>query len=540
MSFRISVAPFILATLTACSTLDVDPNTDPEATAGTDPTSGTTGDGSGVDQPTTSTTAGDPTSGTTGPGSTVTSTDGPDTDGTGAVTEGSTDPTGTTTDDTTGTTTDDTTGTTTDDTTGTTTDDTTGDTDDTTTDGMGLPDDAIFVNIGVGLDSDPGTQDAPKRTIQAGISAAVMTGASAVYIAEGAYDVDYQDNKVIVLQDGVSLFGGFKADDWGVRDPALHPSVIVDKSDTGGTASQPNRALDGGTGVGPDTVVDGLTLQGGTGDLSAAVFIEGSNPTLTGNVILGGSAAFLNSYGLYVRAASPTVKRNRIEGGDHNSLSYTAAAYFGESSARVEGNTFKAGKARYTRGVSVNGSDLVFYNNVLDGGTSTNFNNAGYAHALSIINAAPVVAGNTIVTQSPTNGVGIYLWDDANPTIDGNIITRSGRCVIEDDPPFKAASIRNNAFHCTQAYESGGMTYNELLPLETLLNANGTLASGNVKVAPTFVGNGDYRLQGMGQTVCELAQGGLDQSQFFTEDHDGAPRTAPWTIGAFELDGPCQ
>ena len=557
MSFRIFVPTLILVHLAACSTLDSDPNTDPDDTDGAATTSGTTSDGSGVDQPTTSTTA-DPSSGTTGSGPTAPTTDGPDTDGTGTTTDGTTDgtgtdgtigtTTGTTADDTAATTTEDTAGTTTDDTTGTitgtTTDDITGTTtDDTTTDGVGFPDDAVFVHIGVGLDSNPGTQDAPKRTIQAGIAAAVMAGAGAVYIAEGTYDVDYQDNKVITLQDGVSLFGGYKADDWGDRDPGLYPSLIVDKSTTGGSASQPNRAVDGGTGVGPDTVVDGLTIQGGTGDHATAVFIDGSNPTLTGNVLLGGAAADLYSYGLSVREASPTIKHNRIQGGEHEHLTNATGAYFLASSAHVEGNIIHAGFSWRARGVQIISSDLVLYNNVIDGGTWPDLSPkpalASYAHAVSVSGGAPTVAGNTLMTSSALKGVGVYLANDAAPKIDGNIITRAARCVRNNNTSHKAASLRNNAFNCTQAYEHDDTTYNELLPLETLLSAEGTLASGNVKVAPTFVQGGTYHLEPGGETSCVLAQGGLDQSPLFTTDHDGAPRTVPWTIGAFELDGPC-
>lgn len=269
---------------------------------------------------------------------------------------------------------------------------------------VGFPDDAVFVHIGVGLDSNLGTQDAPKRTIQAGIAAAVMAGAGAVYIAEGTYDDDYQDNKVITLQDGVSLFGGYNADDWGDRDPGLYPSLIVDKSTTGGSASQPNRAVDGGTGVGPDTVVDGLTIQGGTGDHATAVFIDGSNPTLTGNVLLGGAAADLYSYGLSVREASPTIKHNRIQGGEHEHLTNATGAYFLASSAHVEGNIIHAGFSWRARGVQVISSDLVLYNNVIDGGTWPDLSPkpalASYAHAVSVSGGAPTVAGNTLMTSS--------------------------------------------------------------------------------------------------------------------------------------------
>lgn len=75
--------------------------------------------------------------------------------------------------------------------------------------------------------------------------------------------------------------------------------------------------------------------------------------------------------------------------------------------------------------------------------------------------------------------------------------------------------------------------------MEGVLKSWDALASDNVKVTPVFVGGSNDRLK-PGEASCALAQGGLDQSQLFTTDLDGAPRTAPWSIGAHERDGPCK
>ena len=68
------------------------------------------------------------------------------------------------------------------------------------------------------------------------------------------------------------------------------------------------------------------------------------------------------------------------------------------------------------------------------------------------------------------------------------------------------------------------------------------MASGNIKIAPTFVNpnSDDYHLEGDGATFCDLSQGGLEQGMLFTLDRDATERTKPWSIGAHELDGACK
>ncbi len=70
---------------------------------------------------------------------------------------------------------------------------------------------AIFVSL-TGNDLNPGTRQQPKRTIQAGISAASTTQPH-VYISAGFYD------EPVALRSGVSIYGGYAPTTW-VRGPA--------------------------------------------------------------------------------------------------------------------------------------------------------------------------------------------------------------------------------------------------------------------------------------------------------------------------------
>ncbi|PZR18694.1 MAG: hypothetical protein DI536_02095 [Archangium gephyra] len=68
---------------------------------------------------------------------------------------------------------------------------------------------AIFVHP-AGDDSAPGTRQAPKRTVQAGINAANTATKPHVYVAQGVY----ADPGTVTLRNGISVFGGFNATTW--------------------------------------------------------------------------------------------------------------------------------------------------------------------------------------------------------------------------------------------------------------------------------------------------------------------------------------
>ena len=61
-------------------------------------------------------------------------------------------------------------------------------------------------------------------------------------------------------------------------------------------------------------------------------------------------------------------------------------------------------------------------------------------------------------------------------------------------------------------------------------------SSGNVSVDPLFAdpGEPDYHLST--NSPVEVRQGGLDLSADFIDDFDGALRTVPWSMGAYEQD----
>ncbi|MEX2464519.1 MAG: DUF1565 domain-containing protein, partial [Gaiellaceae bacterium] len=107
----------------------------------------------------------------------------------------------------------------------------------------------IYVSVS-GNDANPGTQRAPKRTVQAGINAAAASGA-AVHVAGGVYD----EGAGLQLADNVNVLGGFDAGSW-TQSPGIVTTIV----------GSPQGALaDGDTGV----TLQSLTIRGSNAGASA-------------------------------------------------------------------------------------------------------------------------------------------------------------------------------------------------------------------------------------------------------------------------------
>ncbi len=123
---------------------------------------------------------------------------------------------------------------------------------------------AVFVAKN-GDDANPGTREAPKRTIQAGIDAAALAGLRDVYMATGVYQ------EAVVLARDVGVYGGYSSD-FRVRDLARYETAIL--------APMPSDAIPG--------AVNGLGGTGGPGALGGAGGGPYNPPTPTDPSFRGG------------------------------------------------------------------------------------------------------------------------------------------------------------------------------------------------------------------------------------------------------------
>jgi hypothetical protein len=175
------------------------------------------------------------------------------------------------------------------------------------------------------------------------------------------------------------------------------------------------------------------------------------------------------------------------------------------------------------------------------------------------IPSAPIIQNNTINASSATDSFGIHMSAGSGalvaPTIENNIISAlmgaSERyCVHETDANSDPTALRNNVlFDCpTALYRDEGNTagntaITDIAAVNMLMD---TTSSGNISTDPMFVDrdgadddpttfvDNDWHLSGA--SPASVTGGGLDLSAQFTSDADGVARTAPWSIGAYEVE----
>ena len=415
---------------------------------------------------------------------------------------------------------------------------------------------------------------------------AALFATAEVRIAEGAYPVTFGTDHIVMV-DGISLLGGYAVDNWAMRDPAVHPTVISDQGASGGAEDSPTRAIEAGNTITSATVIKGLTINGGSGDYTAGIYINGGAPTIRNNVIDGGSAVQF-SHGIRgIDPTGPEIAGNTINGGASSFRSFAmkmdggVIAAGSDFSYSVLSNSLDGGVApnrmnamfSYLCDVTISGNvikggstalDLragtyMIVNNSIFGGTTSQSSGIQYSQG-----AAVTIVNNTIDGGAgDTLSKGITLVNSTDATIQNNVFFNTGTggnyCLWECQSgcggiDSRPDDVRNNTLYCgSGAYinQDAGEFAVDATALETLLGGQGTVVGGNVSLDPLFVdadgpdndpatvADNDWRLTG-GTTPCLVSQGGLDLTGIVDTDIDGNPRTPPYSMGAYEHDGACQ
>ena len=358
--------------------------------------------------------------------------------------------------------------------------------------------DALYVGT-AGSDSNPGTKNKPKLTVQAALDLA--SSGTEVRVSQGTYSV----SATITMRDGVALVGGYSTD-FSTRNIASYVTTI---DDTRNLSAQ------------VDTI-DIVNLP------SAATRVDGF--TINGAYVTGG--AYKNSVVIYIYGSSPTIQNNKITGRHGGNSCSVVQAVFGSCAPIIRNNVLIAGASNYTMGIIVDAASPVIQNNTV------------YA------------SGGSIIT------FGIRIYAGSHPTIDNNIIStgagvgRSGIWESAAGTDADPATLRNNCiFNCPD-----GLYYDTTLSLVcTAVNAGGNFGagstwmasptgSGNITDTPLFVNEagGDYHLQAA--SPLNTRGGGYNLSGQYTKDRDGVTRTTStptgmtnvgasgWSIGAYEKD----
>ena len=307
-----------------------------------------------------------------------------------------------------------------------------------------IAENVVYVSETNGDDDNPGTQAEPLRSILVAINRVQSQFATgAVHVAEGTYLVNSESGANVVLVEGISILGGFSANDWDVRDPSTYISTIYDNSSTeGSTLTDPNRVFEAGTGITNATVVDGFNIVAGGGGNTAGIFIYGgaapyirnnqidggnassysvgisnwsASPLIENNSIFGGNGGN-NSYGVYNGpSATPTIVHNEIYGGNGGSLSYGIKN--DESSGVIIDNNIDGGISMgKSFGINNDNSSPDILSNSIYGGS------APQSHAIKNIISSPLIQFNMMNGGSGTVTHGIYNWSNSAPEISNNII----------------------------------------------------------------------------------------------------------------------
>jgi hypothetical protein len=280
------------------------------------------------------------------------------------------------------------------------------------------------------------------------------------------------------MVEGVSLYGGYSLD-FSARDPEAYETILEDESAQGG-GDDHNRVVYVPPDITASTIIDGFTFWGGGGDVSTAIWVINSSPTISnndidggwgntsvgirfenasshivGNWIYGGSGGN-KSRGISVINCPPSllIQENNIEGGE--GLNDTIGINVkGASSPTIKANWIEGGNGNISRGIfSHEGSAPTIQGNSIYGGVGVS------SLGIDNLGTSPLIEENYIHGGDGNGTIGIYCRDNAYPKINANTIyggtstavgSATGIYIINESLFSDEIIIRNNVI-------DGGLT----------------------------------------------------------------------------------
>ncbi|RYD83138.1 MAG: hypothetical protein EOP84_08345, partial [Verrucomicrobiaceae bacterium] len=307
-----------------------------------------------------------------------------------------------------------------------------------------------------------------------------------IYIAEGTYP----DSR-LQITDRVEIYGGFPAGG-GARDPLAHPTIISGAT----TATEVIAFWEASSGlplVKEDTILDGLTIQGG----QIGVGIYQCRPTLR-NLVIQNNAG----NGMSVWKTSSLIENCQLHGNSAAGLSGNDA-HTTLSKCSFRGNL--------GGGINLYNSAVLLVQSVVSGNRSTS-----YGGGIALVNSqlsfeSSVLIGNLAATV----GGGIFVDSASSATIHNSILrgNRSTDATIEQQQ--LSQHNRPGAYSVAASNVEGVSIY----------------AAGAVDIDPLFVGGidasaaptkeGDFRLN----SASPVINGGNNSyAADLATDLAGAPR----------------
>jgi hypothetical protein len=241
-------------------------------------------------------------------------------------------------------------------------------------------------------------------------------------------------------------------------------------------ATETDAVVSAGEGVTAATVLDGLTIRAADLEAGCCVWCTDSAPTIA-NCTLDAGMASGDAVGMYLKRSTPRIWNTVIDG-HPTTGAYTGILCASGSHAMIQNCTLWAGQNTGDAAICASESHCTVDNTIV----FTSGSGCGI-HLLGA-SALPVRLWNTDFWCSP------------------------GPALIHDGAP------------CGYAAMIGWLA------------SQGVDQRDNGSANPAFVDTfgRDYHLS-VGSPIP-----GRDLSSQFTTDHDGTPRTVPWSVGAFEKD----
>ncbi|MCW5830703.1 MAG: right-handed parallel beta-helix repeat-containing protein [Deltaproteobacteria bacterium] len=301
----------------------------------------------------------------------------------------------------------------------------------------GVPGDVVHVSADAPPGGDGASWETAFRTVQQGMDAAIA--GQQVWVAEGRYTGPAAREPVLVMKDGVSVYGGFAGTEGDLSerpDPVLATVLSGDfNGDDGpepadffefllGQCQQPDNSLHVVVAA-SDATLDGLVVTGGntiSWDIipwnpynygGGGIFISGqANLAIRNSQVLWNCIPnFITSGGLgsgiYAEHSDVSIEHTRILNNLHNGIG--GAVGFVESLVRMDQLTISRNYAYVGGAISVDRSEMELSDSLL-WENITLFDINGVIGSDSVVQIRRTVIGNYSMDDGPE----VYLWSSGD------------------------------------------------------------------------------------------------------------------------------
>jgi hypothetical protein len=370
-------------------------------------------------------------------------------------------------------------------------------------------DGVVYVDGINGTDSNPGTQELPKKTIQNAIDLAdALMDLGEVRVAQGTYHL----YKTLIVREGISIFGGYSGvPDWTPPPiPGTEPTTTLEGEGID-TVIQPEK------GVTSVTLIQGFNIQAADENTVCGIWCDHASPTIRYNYI-DASEGDSHSFGIYNKYASSIINGNTINAG--GGLTWAWGIWNFHASPKIWNNVIygEDGSADFRGIYNEADCDTLIQNNTIRVGTTL-----VYGYGIYDVESTFLVENNIFFSTHSANGCAIY-----EPA----------------SIPLLEELNNNDFYNCASCYGYGNsVTYLDFGEMITYLNDKSIPVSVENTTEnprfddPTGVDPWDWTLSG-NDTNDAVSHGGMILDTFFDNDRTGIDRTplSNWSMGAYEQD----